>query len=101
MASIAAVLEERGFTVKITDAGAEGVDLEGVKGILKDFSPAFLVINSTTPTIENDLPMSGMAKQIVPGLTTIAFGIQAQRVCQVRRLFRECTDLGAGCVFPG
>lgn len=80
MASIAAVLEERGFTVKITDAGAEGIDLEGVKGILKDFSPDFLVINSTTPTIENDLPMSGMAKQVVPGLMTIAFGIHVSEL---------------------
>lgn len=80
MAEIGSLLERRGFTVKITDAGAEEIDEKKLEELLKEFNPDVLMINSTTPTIEYDLSMAAFAKQNVPHIKTIAFGIHVSEL---------------------
>ena len=92
MAGIGAVLEERDFTVKITDADAEEIDLEALKKIFKEFQPDFLAINSATPTIENDLSMARIVKEVVPGVRTIAFGIHVSELPEESMQMQEDLD---------
>jgi len=87
MAMIASVLEQNDGVVKITDAGAEEIDENGFEVLLKAFNPDVLIINSTTPTIEYDLSMAALAKQNLPHIKTIAFGIH------VGELPKECMEM--------
>ena len=92
MAGMAAVLEKRGFTVKITDAGAEEIDLGTLEGIFEEFQPDFLIINSTTPTIENDLSMARIVKEIVPRAKTVAFGIHVSELPEESMQMQDALD---------
>jgi len=80
MAEIAAVMESHGMTVKITDAGAEEVDLPRLESMMASFAPDLLLINAVTPTIEYDLSMAAWAKKRFPGIRTAAFGIHASQL---------------------
>lgn len=84
---MAAVAEEVGLEAKIKDYSLQ----EEVKGKrengkedsypfslftshLKEFQPDYLVVNVTTPTLENDLSVFQTAKEILPDIITIAKG---------------------------
>ena len=49
------VLEQNGFNVKLVDAPAERYDLERVLEICEDFRPQMIVIDTSTPSIFNDV----------------------------------------------
>lgn len=87
MAEIGALLEQKGFTVKITDAGAEEIDEKNFEMLLKEFKPDVLMINTATMTIEYDLSMARLAKKNLPHVKTVAFGIH------VSELPKECMDM--------
>ena len=87
MAEIASILERKDFTIKITDAGAEEIDEKSFEGLLKDFRPDILMINTATMTINYDLSMAALAKRNLPDIVTIAFGIH------VSQLPKECMDI--------
>lgn len=71
----AALLRERGHEVHVNDCSVEGVDKEKLKGILQDFSPDLLVINTTTPSLNFDMTILPLAKEILPESKIAAFGI--------------------------
>lgn len=87
MAEIAAVLEARGMEARITDAGAEEVDINRLKDKIDAFAPDLLMINTATPTIEYDLSMAAWAKKHWSGIRTAAFGIH------VSQLPKECMTM--------
>ncbi len=49
------VLEQDGFNVRLLDAPAEGYDLQYVLDFCEQFHPQLLVIDTSTPSINNDL----------------------------------------------
>lgn len=55
------VLEKAGFSVRLVDAPAKGLDLTDVLRQIAEFKPRLVVLDSSTPSIENDL---GVAEAI-------------------------------------
>lgn len=71
----AAVLRQRGHEVRVNDCSVEGVDNEKLKVILKDFSADLLVMNSTTPSLNFDMTIPQLVKEVLPDVQIAAFGI--------------------------
>ncbi|MBN3037964.1 MAG: radical SAM protein [Candidatus Omnitrophica bacterium] len=84
LATIAAVLKEAGFATGIKDCTKEDIGLEGLKGIIKEFKPRLVIINTATPSIENDLSCALSIKEVDSSIKTAAFGIH------VTALDEEC-----------
>jgi anaerobic magnesium-protoporphyrin IX monomethyl ester cyclase len=71
----AAVLEQRGFEVKIWDCVVENVDTPRLRQDLLDFQPGLVVVNTGTPSIENDLGIAAQIKSWLPEAAVGAMGI--------------------------
>ncbi|TKJ41601.1 hypothetical protein CEE37_03280 [candidate division LCP-89 bacterium B3_LCP] len=71
----AAVLQQKGHDVRVNDCSVEGVDTEKLKGILKEFAPDLVVMNSTTPSLNFDMTMPPLIKEVLPTAKIAAFGI--------------------------
>jgi radical SAM superfamily enzyme YgiQ (UPF0313 family) len=56
------VLEQDGFPVKLLDAPAAGQDLQTVLHLVDDLKPKLVVIDSSTPSINNDLEVAEAIK---------------------------------------
>ncbi|PIQ87317.1 MAG: hypothetical protein COV73_03585 [Candidatus Omnitrophica bacterium CG11_big_fil_rev_8_21_14_0_20_43_6] len=74
LAYMAAVLESMGLECKIKDYPMEQKGWDAVSADIEHFMPDLLIINTTTPTIENDLLVCDLAKKINPPVKTIAKG---------------------------
>ena len=57
------VLEKEGFEVKLIDAPADSLDLGHVLKIIRDFNPEFIVVDTSTPSIVNDISVIDSIKQ--------------------------------------
>jgi len=68
------VLEEEGFDVRLVDAPAQGKGPGDVIDLVRDFQPAMAVIDTSTPSIYNDVAIAARIKEIVPGCTTVLVG---------------------------
>lgn len=60
------VLEQDGFDVRLVDAPAEGLTLEDVLKLSEEFQPRLIVMDTTTPSITNDLQVVRALKQRLP-----------------------------------
>jgi len=56
------VLEKEGFKVKLIDAPARGYDLSETLNFVKKFSPDIVVIDTSTPSIHNDVKVAEAVK---------------------------------------
>jgi len=74
LAYIAAVLEGVGVECKVRDYPMEDKSWKEVAGDLYSLMPELLIIDTTTPTIENDLIICDVAKKINSRIRTIAKG---------------------------
>jgi anaerobic magnesium-protoporphyrin IX monomethyl ester cyclase len=74
LAYVTGVLEEEGFDVKLVDAPAQGRDVADIIQIVKDFRPALAVIDTSTPSIYNDVAVAAKIKAVLPGCTTVLVG---------------------------
>jgi len=68
------VLEEEGFEVRLVDAPAQGQSLEDVIRLVKDFHPDMAVIDTSTPSIYNDIKVTAEIKGMCPNCTTVLVG---------------------------
>lgn len=75
LALSAAVLLEDGHDVILHDCIVEEIELEGVRKILGDFRPDLVLINTVTPSIDYDLAITKVIKEVCPTAFTVAFGI--------------------------
>jgi radical SAM superfamily enzyme YgiQ (UPF0313 family) len=71
---MAAAAEEAGSTCRIVDYTLDGLTMERLLGDLEEFRPDFLLISTTTPTINLDLKACSAAKRALPGVRTVAKG---------------------------
>jgi radical SAM superfamily enzyme YgiQ (UPF0313 family) len=105
----AASFEQAGCECRLIDLPAEELGWNDLEEALRGFSPDFLVISATTPSLAEDLKAAEMAKQIVPAVVTIAKGAHfyvrdaetLERYAALDVIFRReyeltCRELGEG-----
>jgi len=76
---IAAMLEKNGKSVKILDATAQDVVLEGLEQYLKDLKtvPSYIGITATTPEAVIALDTAQICKNVLPGARVVLGGVHA------------------------
>jgi radical SAM superfamily enzyme YgiQ (UPF0313 family) len=75
LAIIASVLRGEGFDVLLKDCPNEDIDVEDLKQYLSRERPDLMMVNTSTPSIDGDLGMARIAKDIDENLITVFFGI--------------------------
>jgi len=68
------VLEEAGFDVKLVDAPAQGKGMKEIIDFAKYFHPEMAVLDTSTPSIYNDVGVAAKIKEVLPGCTTVLVG---------------------------
>ena len=68
------VLEQDGFEVRLIDAPADGLSLENVLEIAEEFQPGLIVLDTSTPSIQNDLRVAEAIKQTLPEAAILLVG---------------------------
>ncbi|RJQ47409.1 MAG: radical SAM protein [Nitrospiraceae bacterium] len=63
----AGLLEKNGFDIKIIDAPAKKMTFDEVLSLAEEFSPALTVIDTSTPSIHNDVDVAAKIKKITDG----------------------------------
>lgn len=64
LAYSAGVLMDKGFEVDFIDAPADGLSLDAVEKRVKKFNPALIVMDTSTPSIKNDIAVGGKLKDL-------------------------------------
>lgn len=67
----AGLLEKHGFKVKVLDAPAKRMNTEEVLLIAKEFAPALTVVDTSTPSIFNDVNISAKIKNLIGGFIVL------------------------------
>jgi len=96
LATLASIFLQQGHVVRLRDCPVEGVGWEGLESLLREFVPDFVVINTATPTIVNDLRAAALAKGVCPAVKTIAIGIHPSALPGAT--LKLCPDLDAVCI---
>jgi radical SAM superfamily enzyme YgiQ (UPF0313 family) len=66
LAYAAGVLEETGFEVRLRDAPASGMNIDQVLQEAQDYAPELIVLDTSTPSIYNDLTIGEKLKEVCP-----------------------------------
>jgi len=74
LAYAAGVLEQQGFEVKLIDAPAQGYSRDEVTKLAWEFSPALMVLETSTPSIYNDVSVAEELKRVVPASFLVLVG---------------------------
>ena len=74
LATIGAVLEKDGHSVKIIDCAAQGVGWGELKQLINNFSPAIVMWSTGTPSIKSDLGFASLIKGCDDKIITLVFG---------------------------
>ncbi len=74
LAYAAGVLEQSGFNVKLVDAPAAGYDLQYVLDLAQEFHPRLVVIDTSTPSIYNDVKVAEAIKSRVGNTFVLLVG---------------------------
>jgi len=68
------VLEEAGFSVRLMDAPAEAWTVTDVLDRIGDFRPRLIVLDTSTPSIDNDVRVGMTIKDRYPGSSLVLVG---------------------------
>jgi anaerobic magnesium-protoporphyrin IX monomethyl ester cyclase len=68
------VLERAGFNVHLVDAPARGYDLAEILQQIDDFKPMLVVLDTSTPSIENDLGVADSIHERIPNASIALVG---------------------------
>jgi len=93
LAYIAGSLQANGATCRIVDCPAEGVSWDDLRQIIGDFATDMLIISVTTPTVPHDMVAATLAKEVDPGILTVAKG--AHFLVHDEEVLQACADLDA------
>jgi len=89
---MAAVAKNLGLEPKIMDYATEGKSWDDYINDLKEFQPDIVVMSITTATIEKDMEAFNIAKNILPGVISIAKGAHFIS-CAVDELNKELYEV--------
>jgi anaerobic magnesium-protoporphyrin IX monomethyl ester cyclase len=92
LAYLAAVLEEEGIDVRITD-GSRGLSLAEVMDELKEYEPDIVGISCTTPTFVDAITLAEAVRQALPKAVTVLGGAHVTAIPQ-EALLEEVFDIG-------
>ena len=68
LAYAAGVAIEKGFDVDFIDAPADGLSMDAVEERVRKFNPSLIVMDTSTPSIKNDVAVGGRLKGICPNV---------------------------------
>lgn len=68
------VLEREGFEVRLVDAPAKDLRAEEMREFIQSFSPSLVVVDTSTPSIYNDVKVAEDIKGIVPDSVVVLVG---------------------------
>lgn len=68
------VLEKEGFETELIDAPADGLSLDHAGAVVERFDPELLVVETSTPSIYNDLRVVEGIKKRLPDVKTVLVG---------------------------
>ena len=68
------VLEKAGFSVRLVDAPAQGFDLTEILHQIDEFKPRLIVLDTSTPSIENDLHVAEAIHARIPNACIVLVG---------------------------
>ncbi len=68
------VLEQDGFNVRLIDAPASGYDTASVLSLAEEFRPRLVVVDTSTPSIHNDVAVAEAIKTRVPDVFVLLVG---------------------------
>lgn len=74
LAHATGVLEQSGFNVGLVDAPAAGYDVQYVLNLVEEFRPRLLVMDTSTPSIYNDVEVAEAIKNRVPDAFVLLVG---------------------------
>ncbi|MFA5156822.1 MAG: radical SAM protein [Candidatus Omnitrophota bacterium] len=75
LATMAAMLLKEGIEVKLSDCIVEDMPFHELRKNIEKFNPDLLVINTATASIYSDLDCVKIAKEILPKIKTLVFGL--------------------------
>ncbi len=67
----AGLLESAGFEVKVIDAPARGLDHSQIYKMASEFCPSLVVVDTSTPSIANDVSVASRIKELTGGFTVL------------------------------
>jgi len=76
------VLEDEGFDVKFTDAPARGNDLDNILKQGKAFQPNLIVLDTSTPSIANDIQVVKKLKVSIPNVFIVLVGTHVSSLAE-------------------
>ena len=68
------VLEQEGFDVMLVDAPAQGKNMDDIVSFARHFGPEMVVVDTSTPSIYNDVIVATQIKKLLPNCTTVLVG---------------------------
>src|SRR4030042_2978949 len=74
LAYAAALADKEKYDIDLIDAPADGFDLDYVINRIKDFSPGLIVVDTSTPSIYNDIKVCERLKEVLPEVFIILVG---------------------------
>jgi anaerobic magnesium-protoporphyrin IX monomethyl ester cyclase len=75
LAIIGAILRDKGFTVILKDCSNDGISFEQLEKEIRDFQPRLVIVNTSTPSINDDLKVADLTRRIDENIKTVFFGI--------------------------
>jgi anaerobic magnesium-protoporphyrin IX monomethyl ester cyclase len=87
---IASVLRKNN-NVSLIDCQAERLNLNRLKGIIKDFKPEFVISNTGFPTINEDLEVLRICKEVSSSIRTSIFGMYPSLLQE--KVFEDFTNI--------
>lgn len=70
----AGVLEEAGYEIRVIDSCAYAYNLEKTLRLVREFSPALAVLDTSTPSIYSDIQTGKKIKEILPDCFVVLMG---------------------------
>jgi anaerobic magnesium-protoporphyrin IX monomethyl ester cyclase len=86
------VLEQSGFQVKLLDAPAAGHDLGYVLDLVDGWRPRLVVIDTSTPSIHNDVDVARAIKQRMPDTFVVLVGPHASALPEESLRLSDAVD---------
>lgn len=71
---LASVAKQVGFECKIKDYSVNSESFEDLKKDVEDFAPDYVLFNAATPTMESDLKVASVVKEVNPNIVTVVTG---------------------------
>jgi anaerobic magnesium-protoporphyrin IX monomethyl ester cyclase len=92
LSSATGVLEAEGFSVRLLDAVAEKWTLEDVLARIRGFSPRLIVLETSTPSIFNDVLVAETLKAASPGAFVVLVGTHVSALAEETLRMSEAID---------